>query len=113
MKQNPSRQLSIEDNEAARVLYGQNNENLKFIERTLNVKIGARGGELCVDGEPADAALAFDVVSQLAQLVAAGYPLETKDVSQALRIIAKDRTTKLPQFMLSSVRGGAARRFAR
>ncbi len=96
--------IEIRDLDTARMLVGQNNENIKFIDRALGVKIGVRGNEIDITGSADDVALAAELLSQLEELVAKGYPLSKKDVARALKILARDGSIQLSEIMLGGLR---------
>lgn len=47
-----SHRFTAADPELANRLFGQQNRHLKQIERTLKVRIGSKGAELHIQGEP-------------------------------------------------------------
>lgn len=60
--------LAIDDNQQAFRVFGMNDQNLKLIEKTLNVRILSRGNELVIKGEPDNVSRATRVVEQLKEL---------------------------------------------
>jgi phosphate starvation-inducible PhoH-like protein len=89
--------LVLDDNQAALSLYGQNNANLKLIEREVGVSIGARGNELTIIG-PADlTALTRSLLEQLYQLGKRGKPLEGADIARAVGVLRGNRNAEIKE----------------
>jgi phosphate starvation-inducible PhoH-like protein len=87
--------LVLEDNSLALQLYGQNNANLKLIEREVGVSIGARGNELTIVG-PADlTALTRSLLEQLYALGKKGKPLDTADIARAVGVLRGNRNAAI------------------
>ena len=53
-------------------LFGPYDQNIKFLESLLGVRVGARGGELVVEGEEADVAIVDRILKEYSQLFAEG-----------------------------------------
>jgi len=68
-----------------RVLYGELDKNLRFIEDASGVDIKARGNRLSIEGDGPAVLLAERVLKELAGLVESGYPLKIEDVKLAVR----------------------------
>ena len=68
-----------------KVLYGELDKNLKFIEDASGVDIKARGGRLSLEGGEAAVLMAERIIRDLAGLVEGGYPLKLDDVKLAMR----------------------------
>lgn len=75
------------DNALSVVLYGQNNANLKLIERELGIAIHARGNELTLVGAEENVALGRALLEQLYSLGKRGNPLEPGDIKRALAVL--------------------------
>jgi phosphate starvation-inducible PhoH-like protein len=72
-------------------LYGQNNSNLKLIEREVGVSIHARGNELTLIGAPDGVAMARSLLEQLYSLGKKGKPLDASDIARAVEVLRGDR----------------------
>jgi phosphate starvation-inducible PhoH-like protein len=79
-------------------LYGPQDRNLKFLERTFQVRIAARGAELSVEGEPGAVDRVAGILSQLSDLAESGYRIQTGDVETAVRLADQDRRASLRQY---------------
>lgn len=72
-------------------LLGQNDSNLRQIERALPVRITLRDGTLTVAGEEDDVTPAASAIGELVQLVERGRVIEEADVATALGQSRRDR----------------------
>ena len=50
----PTHKLEFQDNEAARILYGNLNRNLELIENSMDVSIKVRGAQVTITGQEHD-----------------------------------------------------------
>ncbi len=64
--------VSFGDPQLANLLFGQQNKNLKRIEKLLKVRIGSKGSEAFIEGESGQAALAGRLLEELYALLQAG-----------------------------------------
>ena len=76
----PEVKLIFEDNNLARLLYGDLNKNLITIEKTVGVSVKARGNELALKGLKHEVEVAAMALKQLYELLKAGYPVYPSDV---------------------------------
>jgi phosphate starvation-inducible protein PhoH and related proteins len=84
-----SAKVDVRDNATTLALCGNQNENLKLIERRLGVRVGQRGTELHLSG-PADAvAFAVRLVENLEDMIRAGRPVYREDVEQAIKVLGR------------------------
>ncbi|HUP22101.1 MAG TPA: PhoH family protein [Thermoanaerobaculia bacterium] len=96
--------------EALGVLCGPHDENLKRIERTFGVEVGARGGELHVRGAEPGAERAAHLVAELVALLDRGYDLRARDLQTAIRVIQESPQASLVDFFLGEGLVATARR---
>ncbi|WP_093520851.1 PhoH family protein [Stigmatella erecta] len=97
-----SAKVDVRDNETALALCGNQNENLKLMERRLGVRVGQRGTELHLSG-PADAvAFAVRLVENLEGMIRAGRPVYREDVEQGIKVLGRG-TESLQDVMLGPV----------
>ena len=95
--------LHFEDIEEAKALFGPHNDHLKVIERNLKVKVHTRGGNVLIEGEELDVALAGQLLRELQRLLKRGYPIYVSDIDFAIRILSGDRTINLEDIFLDTV----------
>ncbi|HYH98965.1 PhoH family protein [Hyalangium sp.] len=98
-----SAKVDVQDNATALALCGNQNENLKLMERRLGVRVGQRGTELHLSG-PADA-VAFSVrlVENLVEMIRAGRSVYREDVEQAIKVLGRGGAETLGEVMLGPV----------
>ena len=98
-----SAKVDVRDNDTAVALCGNQNENLKLIERRLGVRVGQRGTELHLSG-PADAvAFAVRLVENLEEMIRAGRSIYREDVEQGIKVLGRGGAESLQEVMLGPV----------
>ena len=101
--------MDVRDNATTLALCGNQNENLKLMERRLGVRVGQRGTELHLSG-PADAvAFAVRLVENLEGMIRAGRPVYREDVEQAIKVLGRGAES-LQEVMLGPVLKSAGNR---
>lgn len=95
--------FTVADQHQANLLFGQQNRNLKQIERSLGVKIGSKGSELTLQGEQLQVELAWRLIGELVALLAEGYPLFPTDIDYAIRILSADSRARLKDIFLDTI----------
>jgi phosphate starvation-inducible protein PhoH and related proteins len=91
----------------AELLFGTHDENLRFLEQTLKVRIKSDGGELVVEGAPDGEEKVAQVFGQLGDLMKDGYAVASGDVRLAAQLLQQDGGTRLREYLMqSAVRGG-------
>jgi phosphate starvation-inducible PhoH-like protein len=106
MDENPDNkptQLTFSDIELTRQLFGERNSNLHQIAHTLGVTINARGNTVFIQGDPIVASLAGNILNQLYDLLKNGYPVYSKDVEYAIRVLSADDRIRLKDIFLDTV----------
>jgi phosphate starvation-inducible PhoH-like protein len=76
-------------------LFGPYDQNIKHLESLLSVRVGARGGELTVEGDEADVAVVDRILKDYSQLFAEGRAPSDAELRAAFKQIAEDRTASL------------------
>ena len=76
-------------------LFGVQDQNIKFLESLLDVRIGVRGNELLIDGEPNDIATVEQILSDFREVFAEGNSFTDKELKDAFKQIAEDRAYSL------------------
>jgi phosphate starvation-inducible PhoH-like protein len=91
----------------AEALFGTHDENLRFLEEQLKVRIKTHGTELLVEGEAEGEEKAAQVFGQLGDLMKDGYSVASGDVRLAAQLISQDGGVRLKDYLMqSAVRGG-------
>ncbi|MFZ0133408.1 MAG: PhoH family protein [Desulfobacterales bacterium] len=95
--------LTFPDIGRARQLFGEHNGNLQRIAVALEVRVNARGTTVFIEGEALAARLAENLLNQLHDLLAAGYPVHPNDVEYALNVLSANDKAKLKDIFLDTV----------
>src|SRR5207249_2665559 len=91
----------------AEALFGTHDENLRFLEETLKVRIKTQGSELIVDGEAAGVETVAQIFDQLGGLMKDGYAVAAGDVRLAAQLLSQDGGVRLRDYLMkAAVRGG-------
>jgi phosphate starvation-inducible protein PhoH and related proteins len=96
-------QIVIDDNQVVQQLAGEKSSHLKIIEKQLGVRIHQRGNQFSVQGERALVELALRLLTELARLLAKGYPLYPSDIVYAARILSENIQASLQEIFLDKV----------
>jgi phosphate starvation-inducible PhoH-like protein len=83
-------------------LYGVQDQNLKYLEALLNISIGARGNELMIEGSEKDIDTVEKIFSEFSSLVEAGRDFSDKELRDAFKQIADDRSYSLHDHFTNS-----------
>ena len=88
-------------------LFGTQDENLRLLEKTFDVRIRGHGTELTIEGEERGTTLARRALEQLTALMKDGYSVGAGDVRLAADLLSRDEDTRLKDYLLkSAVRSG-------
>jgi phosphate starvation-inducible PhoH-like protein len=91
----------------AEALYGTHDENLRFLEDSLKVRIKSQGSELMVEGEEDGEETVVQIFDQLGALMKDGYSVSAGDVRLAAQLLRENGATRLRDYLMkSAVRGG-------
>ncbi len=88
-------------------LFGTHDENLRFLESSLGVRIRSKGSELIVEGGDRGVEITTEVFEQLAALMKDGYSVGPGDVRLAAQLLGQDGGIRLRDYLMkAAVRGG-------
>src|SRR5688572_18190629 len=88
-------------------LFGNHDENLRFLEDTLKVRIRTQGQELTAEGTPEAEEIVRQIFEQLPALMKDGYAVSPGDVRLAAQLLSQDPATRLRDYLMqSAIRGG-------
>jgi phosphate starvation-inducible PhoH-like protein len=100
------RRISVPE-KGAEALFGNHDENLRFLESNLGVRLRSHGPDLTVEGEERGEAIVSEVFEQLGQLMKDGYSVSPGDVRLAAQLLSEDAGTRLRDYLMkAAVRGG-------
>jgi len=84
------------------MLFGVQDQNIKYLESLLDVNIGARGNELLIDGEPGNIETVQTILQDFGDLFSEGQTFNDKELKDAFKQIAEDRAYSLKDHFLKS-----------
>ena len=79
-------------------LFGVHDQNIKYLESLLDVRINARGQDLSVDGDPKDVATVERILEDFSDLFTEGKTFTDKELREAFAQIAEDRAYSLRDY---------------
>ncbi|MDQ3321055.1 MAG: PhoH family protein, partial [Acidobacteriota bacterium] len=85
-----------------KTLFGVQDQNIKYLETLLDITIGARGNEILLDGDPNDIETVEQILNDFAELFAVGNAFSDKELRDAFKQIAEDRTYSLKDYFTKS-----------
>lgn len=96
--------VTVEDQVVFQQLVGEQDHNLRVIERELEVKIGRSDNGLVVKGQDSEVDLASDLLTQLRDLLAKGETIFNGDVERSLKMLASNRKLRLSDLFHEQVK---------
>jgi phosphate starvation-inducible PhoH-like protein len=79
-------------------LFGVHDQNIKYLESLLDVRINARGQNLTVDGDPKDVKTVERILEDFGQLFTEGKHFTDRELREAFTQIAEDRAYSLRDY---------------
>ena len=79
-------------------LFGVHDQNIKYLESLLDVRINARGQDVSIDGDPADVETAQRILEDFSDLFKEGKHFADKELREAFAQIAEDRAFSLRDY---------------
>jgi phosphate starvation-inducible PhoH-like protein len=79
-------------------LFGVHDQNIKYLESLLDVRVDARGQDLTVDGDPKDVETVERILEDFAALFSEGKTFTDKELREAFAQIAEDRAYSLRDY---------------
>ena len=83
-------------------LFGVHDQNIKYLESLLDVRIDARGQDLTIDGDPKDVATVERILEDFTALFTEGKTFTDKELREAFAQIAEDRAYSLRDYFTKS-----------
>jgi len=79
-------------------LFGVHDQNIKYLESLLDIRIDARGQDISIDGDPKDVETAERILQDFADLFREGRQFTDKELREAFAQIAEDRAYSLRDY---------------
>ena len=79
-------------------LFGVHDQNIKYLESLLDVRIDARGQDVNIDGDPEDVETAQRILEDFSALFREGRTFTDKELREAFAQIAEDRAFSLRDY---------------
>ncbi len=79
-------------------LFGVHDQNIKYLESLLDVRVDTRGQDLTIDGDPADVETAERIIEDFAALFTEGKTFTDRELREAFAQIAEDRAYSLRDY---------------
>jgi len=79
-------------------LFGVHDQNIKYLETLLDVRIDARGQDVAIDGDPEDVETAQRILQDFSELFREGRAFTDKELREAFAQIAEDRAFSLRDY---------------
>ena len=79
-------------------LFGVHDQNIKYLESLLSVRIDARGQDVSIDGDPADVETVERILQDFSDLFKEGNHFTDKELREAFAQIAEDRAFSLRDY---------------
>lgn len=76
-------------------LFGVQDQNIKYLESLLDVRIGVRGNEILIDGDEENTETVEQILNDFGELFREGSSFSDKELKDAFKQIAEDRAYSL------------------
>lgn len=100
--------LTVDNTEAA-ILFGQYDENLRYLESICSCKIVARSGEIIISGSPRSVEFTRRLFEQLVDLIRTGNAITVQDIGYAYHLVQEGHegnlAEALSEIVLTTARG--------
>ncbi len=83
---------------AIETLFGVRDENIKYLESILAVRVNPRGQDLTIDGDPQDVKTVEQILQDFGELFSEGNTFTDKELRDAFKQIAEDRAYSLKDY---------------
>lgn len=98
-----TKKLTFKNHDLLRILCGDQDSNIKMIEKRIGLSINIRGTDFILKGGDWEIDLAEKVLNQLYGLIKREFPVYPTDVEHAIRILSRDASANLKNIFLDSV----------
>jgi phosphate starvation-inducible protein PhoH and related proteins len=95
--------VDLANNDVLRNLCGEQDRNIKLIEKIAMVRVGVRGKTISISGDRISVLHIRNLLLQLNEISRKGYPLFASDIEYAHRILSEDAAANLERIFLDTV----------
>jgi phosphate starvation-inducible protein PhoH and related proteins len=95
--------VDLANNDVLLNLCGEQDKNIRLIEKIALVRIGVRGKTISISGDRISVLHIRNLLSQLNEISRKGYPLFPPDIEYAHRILSEDAAADLERIFLDTV----------
>jgi phosphate starvation-inducible PhoH-like protein len=95
--------VDLANNDVLRNLCGEQDKNVKLIEKFATVRLEVRGSTVSISGDRISVLHIRNLLSQLNEICRKGYPLFPSDIEYAHRILSEDAAADLERIFLDTV----------
>ena len=85
-----NRQIEVPENVEMAQIFGSFDENMKLVEKALNVNVAARDGSLKISGEEDSVEKAAQVINILIQIIAGGEQIDQQKILYAITMVQEN-----------------------
>ena len=103
--------LRLHNEEEVRLLFGRHDENIKYIETELAIKIIARGVAVVIQGSEQSVGLAGKLVMEIVEIIRLGGHLMKEDLNYAVKLLIKDNKAQVRNIYLDRIEVMSKRQF--
>lgn len=98
-KDKQERQVFIEDNQLISILFGKLDENLKIIEKELNIEIVLREGNITIIGDELLAELGERLIQKLLEIIKTQKKLTKQELYYTIQLILNGKEEKIKDLL--------------
>jgi phosphate starvation-inducible PhoH-like protein len=103
MQINIAEKVDFPNNDTLRNLCGEQDRNIRLLERLAAVNLGIRGNAVSISGDRIPVLHIRNLLSKLYEISSKGYPLFPADIEYAHRILSEDAAADLEKIFLDTV----------
>lgn len=86
--------IALENNQQAAVIFGTNDENLRYLAEICNVELSSRGGEIVIKGDEDCAVKAFNLLHSLINIVETEKSITINDINYIWELMQKGESPR-------------------
>lgn len=95
--------IDFANNDLLLNLLGEQDKNIRLIEKLSPVRFSVRGNVVSISGHPIPVSMIRNLLAQFYEIMKKGYPLYPSDIEYAHRIISDDSAADLEKIFLDTV----------